>query len=126
MRQAPIPPRVHRTPNPETVAVLKRALELLWDGKSGSSPGWAEFTCHCVSATHTEALGGSLFPVENHPVQALMEASLDAWAKVGHFPLYVQSLKKATGIADWTLEEIQDGRRRWLIQLVEELSLIPI
>lgn len=120
MRVAPIPPRKQREANPEYVAILQQALSLLWDGRSHHRPNncWREYVCHCISEAHTPK------SLVQTPLEGLITSDLQTWSKWSSLT-YASALFHVTACCEWSRAEIQDGRRRWLLQLIEEFGGQP-
>jgi hypothetical protein len=104
MKIVPIPPRAPNSkPNATFVKLLKEGLDKLWNGRSGQkSKGYKKFICNTFFA---RSGCGSL---ELLIAERLGDHdTFQDWAgKQGRF----------------TMIEIQDGRRRWMLDMIEEFS----
>jgi hypothetical protein len=104
MKIVPIPPRDPKSKhNPQFVKLLKGGLDKLWNGRKGkNSTGWTHFICNTFY--RDDGYG---------PLQRLIESRLD------HRGTFQDWAKKH---GRFTAKQIQEGRRAWILDLIEEFS----
>lgn len=100
MQTLPFPPRNEKLRrNARFVKALLEGLANLWDGDKGT--GINEYICHAVN-----------YP----PLKREIERRLRG---CGTYRTWVE--RKHDGV-EFSTEELQDGRRRWMLDMIEEFS----
>jgi hypothetical protein len=116
----PLPPFTECDPNNDYVEALKDVLTRLWDGVSdfplnreGHEKTWLKFICLCVESSGAYGLGTvieeRLAAAANAKVGSVYweSSNFDHWAELH---------------GDFTPAQVQDGRRRFVLQLISEFS----
>lgn len=104
----PIPKRFERENRPSWVLYLNEALNRLWDGKSPIRG--SRYICLCIGDSYLRA-----------PLVGKIERHL------GRFGTYQNFVCSELGIKEHevNLAALQDGRRRWVLQMIEDFGGVP-
>lgn len=116
----PLPPFTKCDPNNDYVEALKDALTRLWDGvsdfplnKEGYEKSWLRFICLCIE--HPDAYGLGTAIEERLGAAASAKVGKDYWAE-SNFDHWAELH------GEFTPAQVQDGRRRFVLQLISEFS----
>lgn len=116
----PLPPFTVCDPNDDYVEALKDALTRLWDGVSdfplnndGHAKSWLRFICLCIESSNAYGLATAI--EERLGAAASAKVGSDDWAATnfGHW---------AELHGEFTPAQVQDGRRRFVLQLIKEFT----
>lgn len=121
MKQLPIPAPRPTTPNPNIVALLVKAKDLLWDGTGNYNgfEGPTAYICHAI----IDASGddGEDKPDVSDAIAHIADCLFDA--EYGGTTAYTGWLyNQEVVIDDYTDDQIQDARQRWIDQLIQDFG----
>ena len=118
----PIPDKGPEFNNPVWVALLKESLNHLWDGQGRQPVQKSRYVCFALTAAHLKLFSASPIPEELADLKDLgIHQSLgciffeDFLAEKLQLPFWEEADKE-------DLISLQDARRRWVLQLVEQFG----
>lgn len=121
MKQLPIPAPRPTTPNPNIVALLVKAKDLLWDGAGNYNgfEGPTQYICHAI----IEASGddGEDKPDVSDAIAHIADYLFNE--EYGGTTTYIGWLyAQDVVIDDYTDVQIQAARQRWIDQLIQDFG----